>query len=143
MGDFLKGDFIFNDRQGIQRDESVQTIDEKADGRPAQSQVYAASSPWNWIRFCFICLTVVALLRVVGTSLWTAHPWSHLLRNSRRDTKLSGTTPHGHYSHVRQIETLAASHIPGGQTDPQGNKRLIFVGDIHGCRSQCETHQRE
>lgn len=139
MGDLLKGYY----RQGIQHDESVQAIDGKPEGRPAQSQVYAPSSPRNWIRFCFVCLTVIALLRVIGTSLWTAHPWSHLLRNSRRDTKLSGTTTNGHYSQVRQIETLAASHIPGSHADPHGNKRLIFVGDIHGCRSQCETHQRE
>lgn len=35
-----------------------------------------------------------------------------------------------------QIETLGADLIPGGVSDPNGKRRLVFVGDVHGCKNE-------
>jgi len=34
------------------------------------------------------------------------------------------------------IKDLDSKVLPGGESDPHGRKRLIFVGDIHGCQSE-------
>lgn len=40
----------------------------------------------------------------------------------------------GHFDGVR-MQTLDSALVPGGVEDPEGNRRLVFVGDIHGCAS--------
>ncbi|TKA25065.1 hypothetical protein B0A50_06129 [Salinomyces thailandicus] len=34
------------------------------------------------------------------------------------------------------IKWLHHSLVPGGKSDPEGKRRLIFVGDIHGCKDE-------
>ncbi|CAJ2502134.1 Uu.00g049870.m01.CDS01 [Anthostomella pinea] len=33
-----------------------------------------------------------------------------------------------------RIMDIAAIYVPGGSEDPHGKRRLVFVGDIHGCK---------
>ena len=40
-----------------------------------------------------------------------------------------------HFDGVK-IQDLEDSLIPGGESDPDGKRRLIFVGDIHGCADE-------
>ncbi|PNS15244.1 hypothetical protein CAC42_8245 [Sphaceloma murrayae] len=41
-----------------------------------------------------------------------------------------------HHDHVVRIAHLAEEHLPSGPADSKGKKRLIFVGDIHGCLAE-------
>jgi len=34
------------------------------------------------------------------------------------------------------IKRLDPSLVPGGEADPEGKRRLVFVGDIHGCKKE-------
>ena len=38
------------------------------------------------------------------------------------------------------VEQLDPRKVPGGEHDPEGKRRLIFVGDIHGCNAQCRSY---
>ncbi|GAB7339777.1 hypothetical protein MBLNU457_6332t1 [Dothideomycetes sp. NU457] len=42
------------------------------------------------------------------------------------------------FKEIKQIEELDVKKIPGGSEDPEGKKRLVFVGDIHGCRPELD-----
>lgn len=37
-------------------------------------------------------------------------------------------------SDIVQVQELSSEYIPGGKSDPDGKRRLIFIGDIHGCK---------
>lgn len=39
---------------------------------------------------------------------------------------------------VVQVQDLEERHVPGGKGDEEGKRRLIFVGDVHGCREERE-----
>ena len=41
----------------------------------------------------------------------------------------------GHFNGMR-IKDLDSTLVPGGTADPDGVKRLIFIGDIHGCKTE-------
>ena len=43
-----------------------------------------------------------------------------------------GLAKGGHFDGVR-LHTLDAELVPGGVNDPDGKRRLVFIGDIHGC----------
>lgn len=43
-----------------------------------------------------------------------------------------GIAKGGHFDGVR-LQTLDATLVPGGVDDPEGKRRLVFIGDIHGC----------
>lgn len=48
-----------------------------------------------------------------------------------------GISKGGEYQHgAVKIQDLDERFIPGGKHDPHGERRLIFVGDIHGCRDE-------
>jgi len=42
------------------------------------------------------------------------------------------------FKDIKQVEELDMSKIPGGSADSEGKKRLVFVGDIHGCRPELD-----
>ncbi|KAK4561681.1 hypothetical protein LTR86_004360 [Recurvomyces mirabilis] len=46
-----------------------------------------------------------------------------------------GVAQGGHFDGVR-IKDIDTTYVPGGKKDPKGNRRLIFVGDIHGCKDE-------
>jgi len=35
-----------------------------------------------------------------------------------------------------KIQNLDEQFLPGGENDPHGKRRLVFVGDIHGCKDE-------
>lgn len=37
---------------------------------------------------------------------------------------------------MTQIQELEAEYIPGGRHDQEGKRRLVFIGDIHGCKKE-------
>lgn len=39
-------------------------------------------------------------------------------------------------SGITQLQQISPDHIPGGRSDPDGKRRLIFIGDIHGCKHE-------
>lgn len=39
-------------------------------------------------------------------------------------------------SDIVQLQQLPSEYIPGGKHDPHGKRRLIFIGDIHGCKDE-------
>ncbi|KAF2862305.1 Metallo-dependent phosphatase [Piedraia hortae CBS 480.64] len=41
------------------------------------------------------------------------------------------------------LKELSSDVLPGGPLDPKGQRRLIFVGDIHGCRSELQALLRK
>lgn len=46
----------------------------------------------------------------------------------------------GQFQHgAVKIQDLDEMFIPGGENDPHGNRRLVFVGDIHGCRDELKA----
>ena len=48
-----------------------------------------------------------------------------------------GVAKGGEYQHSAiKIQDLDEQFIPGGEQDPHGERRLIFVGDIHGCKHE-------
>jgi len=48
-----------------------------------------------------------------------------------------GVAKGGEYQHgAVKIQDLDEHFLPGGEHDPHGERRLIFVGDIHGCKDE-------
>jgi hypothetical protein len=39
-------------------------------------------------------------------------------------------------SGIMQLQQILPDHVPGGTSDPHGKRRLIFIGDIHGCKQE-------
>ncbi|KAI4726807.1 Metallo-dependent phosphatase [Aureobasidium sp. EXF-10728] len=39
-------------------------------------------------------------------------------------------------SGIIQLQQLPSDYTPGGASDPDGKRRLIFIGDIHGCKNE-------
>ncbi|KAK6008551.1 hypothetical protein QM012_000454 [Aureobasidium pullulans] len=39
-------------------------------------------------------------------------------------------------SGIIQLQQLASDYVPGGASDSDGKRRLIFIGDIHGCKDE-------
>ena len=84
---------------------------------------------------------LLILLMLVVLACWT---WNWYLRPQwvddwdfkegflTSDNGTFGVAKGGHFDGVR-VQDLEASVVPGGDGDPDGKRRLIFVGDIHGC----------
>lgn len=45
--------------------------------------------------------------------------------------------------HGIRLAELDARLLPGGEHDAEGHRRLVFVGDIHGCRDELHTLLKE
>lgn len=45
----------------------------------------------------------------------------------------------GQFKDLVQVQNLHKKHLPGGKHDEEGKRRLIFVGDIHGCKTERES----
>jgi hypothetical protein len=48
-----------------------------------------------------------------------------------------GAARGGDFKHgAVKIQDLDERYIPGGENDPHGERRLVFIGDIHGCKEE-------
>lgn len=74
---------------------------------------------------------------------WYGRPWweEHKLLNDALDEKLrKGATWYGLnlrpvFMDMVQLETLDVSELPDGDS----RRRLIFIGDVHGCSEDCQS----
>lgn len=44
------------------------------------------------------------------------------------------------FDNIVQLRTLEPSLLPGevtSESDEHGGRRLIFIGDVHGCKDEC------
>lgn len=88
------------------------------------------------------------LLLYLAIALLAFYTWKHHLRPEpesdrylregflpqENDTSTFGLARGGDFLHGKQkIAQLDPHLLPGGSADPHGRRRLIFVGDIHGC----------
>jgi hypothetical protein len=59
------------------------------------------------------------------------------IENGQEKLNTYGVAQGGEYQHgAVKIQDLDEMYIPGGEEDPHGERRLIFVGDIHGCKKE-------
>ena len=84
---------------------------------------------------------LLLVLLLLGLALWV---WRWYLRPQLeeeweikegfmvQENGTYGIAKGGHFNGVR-MEVLGAELVPGGVNDPEGKRRLVFVGDIHGC----------
>jgi hypothetical protein len=89
-------------------------------------------------------LLLVALL--MATSFWA---WVWYVRPQTFDDSVLQSqeesvahTQGTHFDGTR-IQDLDISLLPGGDLDPSGRRRLIFVGDIHGCAHELKKLMKE
>ena len=47
-----------------------------------------------------------------------------------------GVAKGGHDKDLVHIQNLEPHLLPGGKADPDGKRRLVFIGDIHGCKKE-------
>jgi hypothetical protein len=59
------------------------------------------------------------------------------IENGQEKLNTYGMAQGGEYQHgAVKIQDLDEMYIPGGEEDPHGERRLIFIGDIHGCKKE-------
>jgi hypothetical protein len=92
------------------------------------------------------CLLVVALA-IFSFVYWILYPeivdqgmqpgFMNPIENGQEKLNTYGVAQGGEYQHgAVKIQDLDEAFIPGGEDDPHGERRLIFVGDIHGCKNE-------
>ncbi|GAB7360215.1 hypothetical protein MBLNU230_g7976t1 [Neophaeotheca triangularis] len=74
---------------------------------------------WVWRTFCASPVGLVG-----GT------------RGDNADGMFDVARKHHHYRGYDRIRDIDPALIPGGKADSEGKRRLIFVGDIHGCKEE-------
>jgi hypothetical protein len=60
--------------------------------------------------------------------------------NSQSKTQDFFANARPQFSGMTQIQKLDEKFLPrlGGKEGPKGKARLIVVGDVHGCKNECE-----
>jgi hypothetical protein len=95
---------------------------------------------------CFAGLLVFALA-VFACVYWVMYPelvdyemragFTNPIEGGKEKLNTIGVAKGGEYQHgAIKIQDLDERFIPGGEHDPHGERRLIFVGDIHGCKNE-------
>jgi hypothetical protein len=60
-----------------------------------------------------------------------------MLLNGGERVDTIGAARGGDFKHgAVKIQDLDEQFIPGGENDPHGQRRLVFIGDIHGCKDE-------
>lgn len=85
----------------------------------------------------FVAVASMALLYLYQ---WYVRPaykedWSMREGFLRQENGTYGIAKGGKFEHgVIRIQELEEHLVPGGEGDKEGKRRLVFVGDIHGCK---------
>ena len=108
-----------------------------ADPVPPWMQVLSAPRIRRWILIS--CLSVCLLWlywRKYGEHAWTEHRTLNNAVNGRINSDLGffGTNMLPEFLGMTQVKTLNTKFVPG----LAGSRRLIFIGDVHGCYEECE-----
>lgn len=95
-----------------------------------------------------LCSALVVLaLAIVSSIYWILlphlvdkemrHGFVNPIKDGEEKINTIGVSRGGEFQHGSvKIMDLDERFIPGGEDDPHGERRLIFVGDIHGCKKE-------
>jgi hypothetical protein len=92
-------------------------------------------------------ILLVAALAIFSSVYWMLYPilvdeemrsgFVNPIDNGKERLNTYGIARGGDYQHgAVKIQELDERFIPGGEDDPHGERRLVFVGDIHGCKDE-------
>lgn len=95
----------------------------------------------------FFAVLLAIALAIFSCVYWILYPelvdremrpgFMSQIENGEEKLNTVGVAMGGEYQHgAVKIQDLDERYIPGGEHDPHGERRLIFVGDIHGCRDE-------
>ncbi|CAK1364921.1 unnamed protein product [Cercospora beticola] len=62
--------------------------------------------------------------------------WAYKEGFMSQDNGTYGIARGGHDRDLVRIKSLDPAFLPGGPADPEGERRLVFIGDIHGCKKE-------
>lgn len=92
-------------------------------------------------RRAMIIFLSVALLCYYGWKWYLRPGWereSILVDGFNHANGTFGTQMKEKFDDIIQLQELAPGYMPGGKFDPDGKRRLVFIGDIHGCNSELQ-----
>jgi hypothetical protein len=83
-----------------------------------------------------IIVAFIALYLICNNIVLPArHEQQELLKGFEEPASFGRHKP-GKFRDIVQVQQLPDRFIPGGTSDPDGKRRLIFIGDIHGCKDE-------
>lgn len=104
---------------------------------PSWTQILSAPRIRRWTLIFLVSVSLLWLYwRRYWMDAWTEHrTLSDAVKGRlRSDLGYFGTNMLPEFVGMTQLGTLDTSFVPG----PRDSKRLIFIGDIHGCHEECE-----
>ena len=107
------------------------------DPAPSWTQVLSAPRIRRWILIFLVSISLSWLYwERYGQDAWTERTTLNNAVNDRMNSNLGffGTNKLPQFIDMTQVKTLDTHFIPGAT----GSKRLIFVGDVHGCHEECK-----
>ena len=107
------------------------------DPAPSWMQVLSAPRIRRWILIFCVSMSLSWLYwRRYGQDAWIEHQTINNAVNGRMKSDLGyfGTNMLPEFVGMTQVKTLDAQFVPG----LRDARRLIFVGDVHGCHEECE-----
>ena len=106
------------------------------DHTPSWTQVLSAPRIRRWIFVFFVSLSLSWLYwRRYGVDAWAEHRMLNGAVSGRLKSDLGyfGTNMLPEFVGITQVKTLDKYFVPGSRD----SRRLIFIGDVHGCRDEC------
>ena len=107
------------------------------DHSPSWTRVLSAPRIRRWIIVFFVSLSLSWLYwRRYGVDAWTEHQMLSGAVSGRLNSDLGyfGTNMLPEFVGITQLKTLDKYFVPGSM----GSRRLIFIGDVHGCHDECK-----
>lgn len=92
-------------------------------------------------RRAMLVLFSIALLCYYGWKWYLRPGWERetiLIDGFNNVNGTFGTQMKDKFGDIIHLQELAPEYRPGGDLDPQGKRRLVFIGDIHGCNSDLQ-----
>lgn len=66
----------------------------------------------------------------------SAEAWAVRAEAAVGDDGTYGVERHRVDKNLVRLKSLDENLLPGGKADPKGERRLVFVGDVHGCKEE-------
>ncbi|KAI9729832.1 MAG: hypothetical protein M1834_006580 [Cirrosporium novae-zelandiae] len=87
---------------------------------------------WYLILFCVI----VTVWRTWGKNKWEEHRLLANSLNKAGDKGWWGSNTKPIFSDLTLVKDLDKKYLPGGSKKDERKRRLVFVGDVHGCKEE-------